>query len=386
MTSRTRSWRRGTTRSCTRSGRRPTGGSAFPARTSRARGPPPSSSPGTTATRTSSTSSSTSRTSARSSSGTATSRSTSRACWRSPGRSWRRPIRPTPRSPRSSRRASARSSSSAVVGPSRRRGRRRSSASSASSRVQTSSSIRPSSSSIPRARPSSRRARTSSSATSRSCASSRRTSRQASHASFGSGSASSPVAILGEERVEGVEVVRNRLEPDERGSVRAVATDERELIPCGIVFRSVGYRGVGVPGCRSTSVPARCRTSTAGSSRTTAPRSRGSTAPAGSSAARPASSARTRRTRPRPSSSCSKTLVQDGFSARSGGSIEELLAERGIEPVVYAGWEAIDALERSRGETKAARASSSRAGTSSSTPRAQPRSTSSVRSTSSSVL
>ena len=58
----------------------------------------------------------------------------------------------------------------------------------------------------------------------------------------------SPVAILGEERVEGVEVVRNRLEPDGRGSVRAVASDEREVIPCGIVFRSVGYRGVGMPG------------------------------------------------------------------------------------------------------------------------------------------
>ncbi len=58
----------------------------------------------------------------------------------------------------------------------------------------------------------------------------------------------SPVAILGEEGVEGVEIVHNRLEPDGRGSVRAVPTDEREVIPCGIVFRSVGYRGVGVPG------------------------------------------------------------------------------------------------------------------------------------------
>src|SRR5512134_1520586 len=58
----------------------------------------------------------------------------------------------------------------------------------------------------------------------------------------------SPVAILGDERVEGVEIVRNRLEPDGRGSVRAVATDEREVIPCGIVFRSVGYRGTGIPG------------------------------------------------------------------------------------------------------------------------------------------
>ena len=32
----------------------------------------------------------------------------------------------------------------------------------------------------------------------------------------------SPVAILGEDRVEAVEIVYNRLEPDSRGSVRAV--------------------------------------------------------------------------------------------------------------------------------------------------------------------
>ena len=58
----------------------------------------------------------------------------------------------------------------------------------------------------------------------------------------------SPVAIHGEERVEAVEIVHNRLEADEDGRVRAVATEEREVIPCGIVFRSVGYRGVGIPG------------------------------------------------------------------------------------------------------------------------------------------
>ena len=31
-------------------------------------------------------------------------------------------------------------------------------------------------------------------------------------------------------------------------------------------------------------------------------------------------------------------------------TLEQLLAERGVEAVMYAGWEAIDALERSRGE------------------------------------
>ena len=35
---------------------------------------------------------------------------------------------------------------------------------------------------------------------------------------------------------------------------------------------------------------------------------------------------------------------------RGGGTLEELLAERGVEAVLYAGWEAIDVAERSAGE------------------------------------
>ena len=58
----------------------------------------------------------------------------------------------------------------------------------------------------------------------------------------------SPVAILGDERVEGVELVQNELVPDGKGSVRAQATDERETLSCELVFRSVGYRGLPCPG------------------------------------------------------------------------------------------------------------------------------------------
>ena len=58
----------------------------------------------------------------------------------------------------------------------------------------------------------------------------------------------SPVELEGEERVEAVELVRNRLEPAGRGGLRAVPTGERETVPAGIVFRSVGYRGVALPG------------------------------------------------------------------------------------------------------------------------------------------
>ena len=42
--------------------------------------------------------------------------------------------------------------------------------------------------------------------------------------------------------------MRNRLVADEHGQIRAVPTDQHETIPCGIVLRSVGYRGVALPG------------------------------------------------------------------------------------------------------------------------------------------
>jgi ferredoxin--NADP+ reductase len=60
----------------------------------------------------------------------------------------------------------------------------------------------------------------------------------------------SAVEVLGDGDgpVTGLRVVRNRLEPDERGGVRAVATGEHEVIPCGLVIRSIGYRGRPVPG------------------------------------------------------------------------------------------------------------------------------------------
>ena len=60
----------------------------------------------------------------------------------------------------------------------------------------------------------------------------------------------SPVEIIGEDGegpVSGIRVVRNRIEPDDRGNLRAVATGEEELIECGLVLRSIGYRGTPLP-------------------------------------------------------------------------------------------------------------------------------------------
>jgi ferredoxin--NADP+ reductase len=52
------------------------------------------------------------------------------------------------------------------------------------------------------------------------------------------------------------------------------------------------------------------------------------------------------------------SLLDDAASGRlprvdaEADTILDLLAERGAQPVVYAGWEAIDVLERSRGEPR----------------------------------
>jgi ferredoxin/flavodoxin---NADP+ reductase len=58
----------------------------------------------------------------------------------------------------------------------------------------------------------------------------------------------SPLEIRGDGRVEEIVMVRNRLERSDDGSIRAIATDQTETIPCGLVLRSVGYRGLPVEG------------------------------------------------------------------------------------------------------------------------------------------
>ena len=58
----------------------------------------------------------------------------------------------------------------------------------------------------------------------------------------------SPVEILGKTRVEGLRLERNRLELTKSGYLNAVGTGEFETLPVGMVLRSVGYRGVALPG------------------------------------------------------------------------------------------------------------------------------------------
>lgn len=57
----------------------------------------------------------------------------------------------------------------------------------------------------------------------------------------------SPIAILGSGRVERVVLERNEL-VGEPFRVRAQGTGDKEDLPCGLVFRSVGYKSVAMPG------------------------------------------------------------------------------------------------------------------------------------------
>ncbi len=58
----------------------------------------------------------------------------------------------------------------------------------------------------------------------------------------------SPVEFQGSGRVERVVLGRNRLVAGRNGDLRAEPSGDRETLPAGLVFRSVGYFGSGIPG------------------------------------------------------------------------------------------------------------------------------------------
>jgi ferredoxin--NADP+ reductase len=58
----------------------------------------------------------------------------------------------------------------------------------------------------------------------------------------------SPTRILGDGRVEAIELERNRLSRAQDGSLRAEPTGARAVVRAGLVLRAVGYRGEPIPG------------------------------------------------------------------------------------------------------------------------------------------
>lgn len=58
----------------------------------------------------------------------------------------------------------------------------------------------------------------------------------------------SPTEIIEKDgQVGGMTLVKNELYLNERGTLRPRATDQTETLDCGLVFRSIGYRGVPLP-------------------------------------------------------------------------------------------------------------------------------------------
>ena len=153
----------------------------------------------------------------------------------------------------------------------------------------------------------------------------------------------SPVSIVGSGRVEGVEVVRNEL-VEENGRLVARPTGDTELIPAGIVLRSVGYKGVALPGVPFDEA--------AGTIPNTAGRVEGAdrTYAAGWIKRGPSGVIGTNK---KDAAETVETLLADGRAGvlRSpGGDLGRLLDERGVPYVEHAGWQAIDAVERAAGE------------------------------------
>jgi len=157
----------------------------------------------------------------------------------------------------------------------------------------------------------------------------------------------SPVAILGDERVEAVEIVRNEL-VEEGGRIVARPTGRTETIPCGLVLRSVGYQGVALPGVpfdeRRGVIP-NAAGRVEGAERTYA---------AGWIKRGPSGVIGTNKKDATETVELLLADARDGKLARADSTqtLEALLAAKGATYVEYAGWQAIDAAERAAGEPR----------------------------------
>ncbi len=58
----------------------------------------------------------------------------------------------------------------------------------------------------------------------------------------------SPTALFGTENVEAIALVKNELHKAAAGTLRPRATSEKITLPIDLVFRSIGYKGVALPG------------------------------------------------------------------------------------------------------------------------------------------
>lgn len=164
----------------------------------------------------------------------------------------------------------------------------------------------------------------------------------------------SPLEILGDGRVESLRIMRNEIGVSADGALVARATEEVETIEADLVLRSVGYRGIPIPG-----LPFDDRRGIIHNSggRATDPQT-GAVLPGlyvvGWAKRGPSGVIGTNK-------KCAKetveALLEDataGLLIQPKGGCDELMAsmvDRGVELVDYGGWEAIDAYERGMGES-----------------------------------
>ena len=165
----------------------------------------------------------------------------------------------------------------------------------------------------------------------------------------------SPVEILGDGRVEAMRLVRNELQLRDNGYLSARPTDIYETIPVGLVFRSVGYRGVPLPdipfyepwGIIPNEKGRVLREQDGADSLTglyvVGWIKRGPSGVIGTN---------------KPDSVETVTMLLEDRAAGqlwqptapAPASVDELLCARGLRPVTFADWQTLDALEQERGE------------------------------------
>jgi ferredoxin/flavodoxin---NADP+ reductase len=158
----------------------------------------------------------------------------------------------------------------------------------------------------------------------------------------------SPVEILGAERVAGIRFAHNELVEDADGRLRAQQGDITEELDCGLVFRSIGYLGTRIPGVpfdeQSCTIPnERGRILERTGEYAVGWIKRGPTGIIG--------------TNKRDAQETDNSLLADLDGDRLGApadpdrdSMEAVLAERQPDAVSYAGWQAVDRVEREAGE------------------------------------
>jgi ferredoxin--NADP+ reductase len=154
----------------------------------------------------------------------------------------------------------------------------------------------------------------------------------------------SPLALVGDRKVEAVEVVRNELVAD-GGRLVARPTGETELLEAGLVLRSVGYQGVALPGVpfdeRAGTIP-NVEGRVIGADRVYVAGwiKRGPSGVIG--------------TNKKDATETVERLLEDAraglLEAPAACDLADVLTEKGADFVDYPGWQAIDAAERAAGE------------------------------------